>query len=88
VPTFGGLHHMLNLCRGLVGECKVRRHTYPLDFKLDALDCYHGNSECHGNQRAVASKFGVHRRQIQKWLQQETQLRQRSTSAHVLNMFR
>lgn len=87
-PTFGGLHHMLNLCRGLVGDCKVRRHTYPLDFKLDALDCYHGNSDCHGNQRAVASKFGVHRRQIQKWLQQETQLRQRSTSAHVPNMFR
>lgn len=87
-PAFGGLHHMLNRCRGLVAECKIRRHTYPLDFKLDAKDCYHGNGDCHGNQGAVAGRFGVHHRQIQRWLQQETQLRQRNSSAHVINMFR
>jgi len=87
-PTFGSLHHMLNLYQGLVGECKIQRHTCPLDFKLDAVDCYHGHSDCHENQCVVASKFDVHHRQIQKWLQQETQLRQRSTNAHVLNMYR
>lgn len=87
-PACGGLHHMLNLCRGLVGECKIRRHTYPSDFKLDAKYCYYGNGDCNGNQRAVAGKFGIHHRQIQRWLQQETQLRQRNASAHVLNMFR
>lgn len=87
-PTFDSLHHMLNLYRGLVGECKIQRHTYPLGSKLDVLDCYHGNSDCHENQHAVVSKFGVHHRQIQKWLQQETQLRQRNTNAHVLNIYR
>jgi DNA-binding protein Fis len=57
---------------------KPKRHSYPLDFKLQALDAYHEDTLCRGNQRAVAKRFSIHRRQIQKWLKQEAQLRQRS----------
>ncbi|KAF4520899.1 hypothetical protein B566_EDAN010314 [Ephemera danica] len=56
---------------------KPKRHSYPLDFKLQALDAYHEDMSCRGNQRAVAKRFSIHRRQVQKWLKQEQQLRQR-----------
>jgi len=56
---------------------RPKRHSYPLDFKLQALDAYHHDAECCGNQRAVAKRFAIHRRQVQKWLKQEQQLRQR-----------
>lgn len=39
------------------------------------LDSYRQDSDCQGNQRATARKYGIHRRQIQKWLQTETSLR-------------
>ncbi|XP_071442816.1 uncharacterized protein brk [Hetaerina americana] len=59
-----------------------RRQCYHLDFKLRAIEEYHeGDGEWRGNQRAVAKRFGVHRRQIQKWLKQEEQLRQRAAGA-------
>lgn len=58
-------------------DARPKRHSYPLDFKLQALDAYHHDAECCGNQRAVAKRFAIHRRQVQKWLKQEEQLRQR-----------
>lgn len=39
------------------------------------MDSYRKDADCQGNQRATARKYGIHRRQIQKWLQTETSLR-------------
>lgn len=39
------------------------------------LDSYRKDSDCQGNQRATARKYGIHRRQIQKWLQTESSLK-------------
>ncbi|XP_045460968.1 uncharacterized protein LOC123671264 [Harmonia axyridis] len=55
-----------------------QRQSYSLDFKLSAIDCYYEDSTCRGNQRAVANKYNIHRRQVQKWLKQEDELRQRN----------
>ncbi|XP_074033506.1 transcriptional repressor brinker [Leptinotarsa decemlineata] len=55
-----------------------QRQRYSLDFKLSAIDCYYQDSVCKGNQRAVASKYNIHRRQIQKWLKQAEELRMRN----------
>lgn len=55
-----------------------QRQSYSLDFKLSAIECYYEDSICKGNQRAVANKYNVHRRQVQKWLKQEDELRLRS----------
>ncbi|XP_044761781.1 uncharacterized protein LOC123319031 [Coccinella septempunctata] len=55
-----------------------QRQSYSLDFKLSAIDCYYEDSTCKGNQRAVANKYNIHRRQVQKWLKQEEELRQRN----------
>ncbi|XP_065345017.1 uncharacterized protein brk [Cloeon dipterum] len=51
------------------------RRVYTTQFKLHVLDTYRNDKECKGNQRATARKFGIHRRQIQKWLQGEQSLR-------------
>ncbi len=51
-----------------------RRIFSPI-FKLQVLDSYRKDADCQGNQRATARKYGIHRRQIQKWLQMETNLR-------------
>ncbi|RZF37932.1 hypothetical protein LSTR_LSTR005432 [Laodelphax striatellus] len=51
------------------------RRIFAPHFKLQVLDSYRRDSDCMGNQRATARKYGIHRRQIQKWLQMETQLR-------------
>lgn len=51
-----------------------RRIFSPM-FKLQVLDSYRQDADCQGNQRATARKYGIHRRQIQKWLQMETNLR-------------
>ncbi|KAJ8984744.1 hypothetical protein NQ317_005009 [Molorchus minor] len=55
-----------------------QRQSYSLDFKLSAIDCYYQDSVCKGNQRAVASKYNVHRRQVQKWLKQAEELKMRN----------
>ncbi|XP_014250940.1 uncharacterized protein LOC106667498 [Cimex lectularius] len=52
-----------------------KRRFFSLDFKLDVLNAFHGDPSCYGNQRATARKFNVHRRQVQKWLDQEHLLR-------------
>lgn len=55
-----------------------QRQSYSLDFKLSAIDCYYQDELCKGNQRAVASKYNIHRRQVQKWLKQAEELRLRN----------
>lgn len=55
-----------------------QRQSYSLDFKLSAIECYYQDEFCRGNQRAVATKYNIHRRQVQKWLQKEDELRERS----------
>lgn len=51
------------------------RRIFSPQFKLQVLDSYRQDSDCQGNQRATARKYGIHRRQIQKWLQMESSLR-------------
>ncbi|XP_071051531.1 rho GTPase-activating protein gacK [Onthophagus taurus] len=63
-----------------------KRQSYSLDFKLSAIDSYYRDDLCRGNQRAVASKYNVHRRQVQKWLQQEDELRQRNDKHHHIHV--
>lgn len=53
----------------------TRRRSFPLRFKLDVLDAFHRDKEVKENQRATARKFGINRRQVQKWLEQEAELR-------------
>lgn len=60
------------------------RQSYSLDFKLSAIECYYQDGMCRGNQRAVATKYNVHRRQVQKWLQQEEELRSRNESSYAV----
>lgn len=51
------------------------RRIFAPHFKLQVLDSYRNDADCKGNQRATARKYGIHRRQIQKWLQVENTLR-------------
>lgn len=51
------------------------RRIFAPQFKLQVLDSYRNDVDCKGNQRATARKYGIHRRQIQKWLQVESNLR-------------
>lgn len=51
------------------------RRSFPLSFKLDVLDAFHTDADVAGNQRATARKFDINRRQVQKWLRKETDLR-------------
>lgn len=51
------------------------RRIFTPQFKLQVLESYRNDSDCKGNQRATARKYGIHRRQIQKWLQVEDNLR-------------
>ncbi|XP_055534600.1 homeobox protein 13 [Wyeomyia smithii] len=59
---------------GSAGKMGSRRIFTP-QFKLQVLDSYRNDGDCKGNQRATARKYGIHRRQIQKWLQVENNLR-------------
>lgn len=52
-----------------------KRRFYSTKFKLQVLDAFYYDKICHGNQRAIARKFGIHRRQVQKWLKLENSLR-------------
>ncbi|XP_043491923.1 uncharacterized protein LOC122517540 [Polistes fuscatus] len=52
-----------------------RRRSFSLRFKLKVLDAFHQDIGVAGNQRATARKFGINRRQVQKWLGQESELR-------------
>lgn len=52
------------------------RRSFPLSFKLDVLDAFHNDPDVAGNQRATARKFSINRRQVQKWLLKEADLRE------------
>lgn len=65
-----------------------QRQSYNLDFKLSAIDCYYQDSVCKGNQRAVATKYNIHRRQVQKWLKQAEELRLKNDSIKEMNVVR
>lgn len=54
---------------------KRNRRSYSLEFKVAVLDSYYNDAETRLNQRKTALKYGVNRRQIQKWLAQEETLR-------------
>lgn len=66
--------HPLPADRKAEGRAGSRR-IFPPQFKLQVLEAYRRDTQCRGNQRATARKFGIHRRQIQKWLQAEPALR-------------
>ena len=53
----------------------VQRKSYPVRFKLEVLNAFRYDDEVKGNQRATARKYNICRRQVQKWLLQETDLR-------------
>ncbi|KAK9498765.1 hypothetical protein O3M35_003328 [Rhynocoris fuscipes] len=57
-----------------------KRRFFSLSFKLEVIDAFYNDKLCYGNQRATARKFGIHRRQVQKWLNQETYLRSEATN--------
>ncbi|XP_044728689.1 uncharacterized protein LOC123292190 [Chrysoperla carnea] len=69
-----------------VGSTIKQRQSYSLNFKLSAIECYYNDDTCRGNQRAVASKYKIHRRQVQKWLKQEQELRDRFQSANEIQV--
>lgn len=46
------------------------RRIFRPEFKQKVMDAFANDPDCVGNQRATARKFGIHRRQVQKWLQQ------------------
>ncbi|XKL67436.1 hypothetical protein PGB90_002927 [Kerria lacca] len=56
-----------------------KRRFYTPDFKLHVLDAFKNDKTCKGNQRATARKFGIHRRQVQKWLNQEHLIKSEQT---------
>lgn len=62
------------------------RRIFTPQFKLQVLDSYRNDSDCKGNQRATARKYGIHRRQIQKWLQCENNLRSSVANLNQNNM--
>ena len=57
------------------GPAKRNRRSYSLEFKVAVLDSFYKDAETRLNQRKTAIKYGVNRRQIQKWLAQEDTLR-------------
>merc|ERR1719431_2044007 len=57
------------------GPAKRNRRSYSLEFKVAVLDSFYHDPETRLNQRKTAIKYGVNRRQIQKWLAQEETLR-------------
>ena len=59
----------------VVVPAKRNRRSYSLEFKVAVLDSYYHDPQTKLNQRKTALKYGVNRRQIQKWLAQEETLR-------------
>lgn len=69
-------HHVVSNSGGAVPQpAKRNRRSYSLEFKVAVLDSYYNDPETRLNQRKTALKYGVNRRQIQKWLAQEDTLR-------------
>merc|ERR1719481_306183 len=68
-------HHVVSNSGGVQQPAKRNRRSYSLEFKVAVLDSYYNDPETRTNQRKTALKYGVNRRQIQKWLAQEETLR-------------
>ncbi|CAG9773010.1 unnamed protein product [Ceutorhynchus assimilis] len=75
-------HGLSSVIKRAAVQCKPEgktgvgsRRIFSPQFKLQVLDSYRNDTDCKGNQRATARKYGIHRRQIQKWLQVENTLR-------------
>jgi len=68
-------HHVVSNSGGVPQPAKRNRRSYSLEFKVAVLDSYYHDPETRLNQRKTALKYGVNRRQIQKWLAQEETLR-------------
>ncbi|XP_050294156.1 uncharacterized protein LOC126734526 [Anthonomus grandis grandis] len=84
-----GLNSVIKRAVGAVQSCKPEgktgvgsRRIFSPQFKLQVLDSYRNDADCKGNQRATARKYGIHRRQIQKWLQVENTLRSGLNGGH------
>ena len=71
----GGAHQQPVVTSGEGGPAKRNRRSYSLEFKVAVLDSYYSDAQTKLNQRKTALKYGVNRRQIQKWLAQEETLR-------------
>jgi hypothetical protein len=54
------------------GANSATRRIFTPEFKQRVLDAFTNDPDCIGNQRATARKFDIHRRQVQKWLQQHS----------------
>lgn len=65
------------------GKAMGSRRIFSVKFKLQVLDSFHKDADCQGNQRATARKYGIHRRQVQKWLQMENSLRSTAQSTVI-----
>lgn len=65
-----------------------QRQSYSSDFKLRTIDCYYQDTICRGSQRAVATKYNIHRRQVQKWLKQADELKLQNESMNHLHAVR
>ncbi|KAL1506778.1 hypothetical protein ABEB36_006079 [Hypothenemus hampei] len=84
-----GLNSIMKRGVSAVQPCKPEsktgvgsRRIFSPQFKLQVLDSYRKDADCKGNQRATARKYGIHRRQIQKWLQVENTLRSGVSGKH------
>jgi len=73
--VYSDQHHVVSNSGGLQQPAKRNRRSYSLEFKVAVLDSYYNDPETRLNQRKTALKYGVNRRQIQKWLAQEETLR-------------
>ncbi len=60
-----------------------KRKFYTSDFKLHVLDAFKNDKTCRGNQRATARKFGIHRRQVQKWLYREDLIKSKQSCGNA-----
>jgi len=73
--VYSDQHHVVSNSGGGPQPAKRNRRSYSLEFKVAVLDSYYNDPETKLNQRKTALKYGVNRRQIQKWLAQEETLR-------------
>lgn len=69
------LHHQNSTQQRPTAAKMGSRRIFTPQFKLQVLESYRNDNDCKGNQRATARKYGIHRRQIQKWLQVEDNLK-------------
>ncbi len=62
---------MADKSRDNLRSCSTTRRAYTLEFKLDVLKWMKKNS---GSTRGTAKRFGIHRRMVQKWKENEPEL--------------